>query len=150
MKSGIVLCVAFLLQSSLAAARPAIPVVSPPPRNGYPAFDPKQLSDSDRCVLLGHAADRANAKLPTPFSNGVQAVHISNDCEARAYEISFNAAGNSSTASKEWQSLVQSRLNHTACSGELTGPLVRHGWRFSSVYRFQDGKRIAIIARCHS
>jgi hypothetical protein len=147
MKSTTILSVAFLLESSFAGAAPR-PVVPASPRNGHSAFDPKQLSDQEKCALLGHAADRANAKLPTPFTNGIQAVRISNNCEARAYEISFNVAGDSSTASKEWRALIQSRLNQAACSAELTGPLVRHGWRFSSVYKFQDGEHIAIVARC--
>ena len=123
-------------------------MVSPPPRNGSPAFDPSQLSDSDKCILLGHAADRANAQMPTAFTNGIQAVHISHNCEARVQEFSFNVAANSSIASKEWRALIQQRLNKTACSGELTGPLVRHGWRLSYVYNFEDGKRISMIARC--
>jgi len=98
--------------------------------------------------MMGGAAERANAKMPTQIADGLRAVRITNNCKARIYEINFEAAIGYAAASPEWRAYVQNGVNQAACSGKLSGPLVRHGWRFSHVYNFSNGGRLVVTANC--
>ncbi len=138
-----------LLASISPAIQAALPPAPLPPSGKRPsAFDPKKLSDSERCALLEGATNRENTRMPTVIGTGLTVLHITNDCKRRLYEISYKIDGPISLASEGWRNAAQKQMNGAACNGSLSGPLVRHGWRFRHLYEFMDGKRLSFIAKC--